>query len=62
MKIKKLMTALLATFLVMHGGLQGQVSKKENPQMEKRIQKLISKMTLKEKTGLLHGNSKFFVS
>ena len=38
MKIKKLMTALLATFLVMHGGLQGQVSKKENPQMEKRIQ------------------------
>lgn len=28
MKIKKLMTALLATFLVMHGGLQGQVSKK----------------------------------
>ena len=61
MKIKKLMTALLATFLVMHGGLQGQVSKKENPQMEKRIQKLISKMTLKEKTGLLHGNSKFFV-
>jgi len=29
MKIKKLMTALLATFLVMHGGLQGQVSKKK---------------------------------
>ena len=37
----------------MHGGLQGQVSKKENPQMEKRIQKLISKMTLKEKTGIV---------
>lgn len=29
---------------------------------EKRIQGLIQKMTLKEKVGLLHGNSKFYVS
>ncbi|WP_218043762.1 beta-glucosidase [Flavobacterium franklandianum] len=29
---------------------------------EKRIQKLIQKMTLEEKVGLLHGNSKFYTS
>lgn len=29
---------------------------------EKRIASLIKKMTLKEKTSLLHGNSKFYVS
>ena len=31
-------------------------------QMEKRIEKLIKKMTLEEKVGLLHGNSKFYVA
>ena len=30
--------------------------------MEKRIEKLIKKMTLEEKVGLLHGNSKFYVA
>ena len=29
---------------------------------EKRIQQLVKKMTLAEKVGLLHGNSKFYVS
>lgn len=62
MKRLKVTMALLAAFIMLHGGIQGQNINKENPQMEKRIQKLISKMTLKEKTGLLHGNSKFFVS
>ena len=33
-----------------------------DPAAEKRIQKLIQKMTLKEKVGLLHGNSKFYTS
>ena len=33
-----------------------------NPAIEKRIQKLIKQMTLKEKVSLLHGNSKFYVS
>ncbi|KQW99667.1 beta-glucosidase [Flavobacterium sp. Root420] len=31
-----------------------------NPSTEKRIQQLIKKMTLKEKVGMLHGNSKFY--
>ena len=35
---------------------------KEKVQMEKRIEKLIKKMTLEEKVGLLHGNSKFYVA
>ena len=35
---------------------------KENAKIEKRIEKLIKKMTLEEKAGLLHGNSKFYVS
>lgn len=33
-----------------------------NQLTEKRIQRLINEMTLKEKVGLLHGNSKFYVS
>ena len=37
-------------------------SDKEKVQMEKRIEKLIKKMTLEEKVGLLHGNSKFYVA
>ena len=39
-----------------------QVTDKETVQMEKRIEKLIKKMTLEEKVGLLHGNSKFYVA
>ncbi|MBF2709493.1 beta-glucosidase [Flavobacterium soyangense] len=34
----------------------------KNPATEKRIQQLIKKMTLKEKVGMLHGNSKFYTS
>ena len=33
-----------------------------NPAIEKRIQQLIKQMTLKEKVGMLHGNSKFYTS
>ena len=33
-----------------------------NDMIEKQIQTLIRKMTLTEKTGLLHGNSKFYVT
>ena len=33
-----------------------------NNATEKRIQQLIKKMTLKEKVGMLHGNSKFYTS
>ena len=42
--------------------LSSQVTDKEKVQMEKRIEKLIKKMTLEEKVGLLHGNSKFYVA
>jgi len=37
-------------------------SKDEQQQIEKRIEKLIKKMTLEEKVSLLHGNSKFHVA
>lgn len=42
--------------------VSSQVTDKEKVQMEKRIEKLIKKMTLEEKVGLLHGNSKFYVA
>ena len=38
------------------------ITDKEDAKMEKRIEKLIRRMTLEEKVGLLHGNSKFYVS
>ena len=44
------------------GCREPQVTDKEKVQMEKRIEKLIKKMTLEEKVGLLHGNSKFYVA
>ena len=39
-----------------------QPSDKDDQQIEKRIEKLVRKMTLEEKVSLLHGNSKFYVS
>jgi len=40
----------------------GQKPNKEDTAMEKKIQLLIKKMTLEEKVGLLHANSKFYVT
>lgn len=60
MKSFKKIVAVLTAALLMSYGAAGQNINREDPQMEKRIQKLIRKMTLQEKTRLLHGNSKFY--
>ncbi|MBF4494528.1 glycoside hydrolase family 3 C-terminal domain-containing protein [Flavobacterium sp. MR2016-29] len=53
MKLKFIAAALFSVFF------QSSFSQ-TNATTEKRIQKLIKKMTLKEKVGMLHGNSKFY--
>lgn len=55
-------TLALATIMLCSGSIAAQHKNVKDPKVEARIQKLISKMTLQEKTGMLHGNSKFFVS
>jgi Beta-glucosidase-related glycosidases len=53
--------AFVALAFIFVCGVMGQNINKKDPQMEKRIQNLIKKMTLKEKTDLLHGYAKFYV-
>jgi len=55
MRLRLIVIVLLSTFF------QASFSQTDTA-TEKRIQKLIQKMTLKEKIGLLHGNSKFYTS
>ncbi len=52
-----LLAALFCT-----GAAYGQKTTNEGSAMEKQIQSLIKKMTIQEKVGLLHANSKFYVS
>ncbi len=56
-----LTTFVLCTFLS-YINLSAQNSTKEEAAQEKAIQSLIKKMTLQEKVGLLHANSKFYVT
>lgn len=60
MKMFRKIVGLLAAALLLWNGAYGQHSDTPDSQMEKRIRKLIRKMTLEEKTKLLHGNSKFY--
>lgn len=53
MRLRFIAAALLSVFF------QSSYSQ-TNASSEKRIQQLIKKMTLKEKVGMLHGNSKFY--
>jgi len=53
---------MLSLCLLMSGVMQGQKSKNPGEVQEKRILALVKKMTLEEKIGLLHANSKFYVS
>jgi len=67
-----LRAVILLVFLTMgfYNSLHAQIKNQANPadarerelQTEKQIRQLIKKMTLAEKVGLLHGNSKFYTS
>lgn len=60
MKIKKIFAVTLVVFIMMTS-VMAQSQSKEDVLIEKRIEKLLGKMTLEEKVTLLHGNSKFYI-
>lgn len=60
--MKKIIGVITCGLFLNAAAASSQVTDKEKVQMEKRIEKLIKKMTLEEKVGLLHGNSKFYVA
>ena len=60
--MKKIIGVIACALFLNAAAASSQVTDKEKVQMEKRIEKLIKKMTLEEKVGLLHGNSKFYVA
>ena len=60
--MKKIIGVIACGLFLNAAAASSQVTDKEKVQMEKRIEKLIKKMTLEEKVGLLHGNSKFSVA
>ncbi|MCC8143624.1 MAG: glycoside hydrolase family 3 C-terminal domain-containing protein [Tannerellaceae bacterium] len=59
--MKKSVLFVAATLVLNTLGMDAQQVNKKDPQVEKRIEKLIKRMTLEEKVSLLHGNSKFYV-
>ena len=60
--MKKIIGVIACGLFLNAAAVSSPVTDKEKVQMEKRIEKLIKKMTLEEKVGLLHGNSKFYVA
>ncbi|SHE71291.1 beta-glucosidase [Dysgonomonas macrotermitis] len=60
--MKKYIYTAITLLLLCTQTLSAQRMYTKDPKVEQRIEKLIKKMTLKEKVGMLHGNSKFFVS
>ena len=60
--MKKIIGVIACGLFLNAAAASSQVTDKEKVQMEKRIEKLIKKMPLEEKVGLLHGNSKFYVA
>jgi beta-glucosidase len=61
--MKKIILTLSVVFhLLTLNNTYAQEGKDEGSSVEKHIQSLIKKMTLEEKAGLLHGNSKFYIT
>jgi beta-glucosidase len=54
--------SIVFVFIAMNSAEAQKAKDEEVSSTEKRIQSLIKKMTLEEKAGLLHGNSKFYVT
>jgi beta-glucosidase len=59
---KLIINSLVLVILLGTGIASGQKSAKDEAAQEKQIKSLIKKMTLEEKAGMLHGNSKFYVT
>ncbi len=57
-----IMKGLIVVFLFTSMLLSAQKASNDEAATEKKIQSLIKKMTMQEKVGLLHGNSKFYVT
>jgi beta-glucosidase len=57
-----IMKGLIVVFLFTSTLLSAQKAINDEAATEKKIQSLIKKMTMQEKVGLLHGNSKFYVT
>jgi beta-glucosidase len=62
MKIRENLLKMLMLAFLKTGTVQAQSAITQENIQEQKIQSLIKKMTLKEKVGLLHANSKFYVS
>jgi beta-glucosidase len=62
MKIRENLLKVLVLAFLKTGTVQAQSAITQENIQEQKIQSLIKKMTLKEKVGLLHANSKFYVS
>ncbi|MDP4269147.1 MAG: glycoside hydrolase family 3 C-terminal domain-containing protein [Bacteroidota bacterium] len=60
--MKKQLLKLVALALLTIGTTQAQKALTKEDVQEQKIQSLIKKMTIQEKVGLLHANSKFYVS
>ena len=59
---KLIINSLVLVILLGTGIASGQKSAKDEAAQEKQIKSLIKKMSLEEKAGMLHGNSKFYVT
>ncbi|MCU7552110.1 glycoside hydrolase family 3 C-terminal domain-containing protein [Chitinophagaceae bacterium LB-8] len=62
MKIRRNLIKLLALVFLNTGAVHAQKAITQETIQEQKIHSLIKKMTLREKVGLLHANSKFYVS
>jgi Beta-glucosidase-related glycosidases len=60
--MKKTMLNMLAFCLLTVGAAQAQKALTKEDLQEQKIQSIIKKMTIQEKVGMLHANSKFYVS
>ena len=60
--IKLFLKTFILAILYSAGNVYGQNKAGQESDMEKQIQSLIKKMTIQEKVGLLHANSKFYVT
>lgn len=59
---KSILAAFMIAILFCNSIVSGQQTSKNETAVEKKIKALTGKMTIQEKVGLLHGNSKFYVT
>lgn len=59
---KSILAAFVIVILICNSIVSGQQTSKNETAVEKKIKALTAKMSIQEKVGLLHGNSKFYVT